>query len=195
MDYQFRPTDCEHMSIVEFFSKTEKVKKNSKSTESNGEEEEVRTSKYLLRFQPNHPQYKTHAVRYRAASAITCFIGPTFPRRDLEVHNETYGKYVLLFFHPWREIAELKMAQQTWENRKQEWLSDPASPPWVHRMLNNIQSLHEGEDKRKQLREENKSSRLNIIEPSQLHRSEGPYDGAFENDEDVLEEGVCFFFP
>ena len=119
-----------------------------------------------------HPQYATHVVLRRKSPQITCFLGPTFPQRDLESHAESYGQHVLVFFRPWRELTDLHAhpteSDVSWAIRLQQWFAQPiggagSCPGWVHRMLNNMQCLHEGEDKRKQLRDENKSSRLNVI--------------------------------
>lgn len=194
IDYKFRPTACENMSVVEFYCKMEKVKKNwSKNNTSCDDEGDTVTSKCHLKFLLGHPQSKTNAVRYRIVPAITCFIGPTFPRQDLETHNEIYGKHVLLFFYPWRELVDLKGKHQTWNERKLEWFNEPeAFPAWIHRMLNNIQCLHEGEDKRKQLQEENKSSRLNILDLGEERDFVGPFDSFYDEDErDSKEHTVC----
>jgi hypothetical protein len=136
----------------------------------------------------SHPQFRTHTVKQRVSPHITCFIGPSFPRKDIESHEESYGQHVLLFFKPWRKLSDLWGDPPTvsWKQLLADWFASPeACPGWVHRMLRNIQSLHEGEDKRKQLRDENKSSRLNVIATS-----DGPLQGEGTTDgfDDPLED-------
>lgn len=140
-----------------------------------------------LQFLPEHPQHATHVLQKYKLAQITCFIGPSFPRKDLVSHAEEYGQYVLIFFRPWRELSafcENPSETISWAQLLSDWFDLPqeatnSCPSWVQRMLSNIQCLHEGQDKRKQLRDENKSSRLNVIDPpmGNAHQTRDMLDG------------------
>lgn len=119
----------------------------------------------------------------RKKPAVACFTGCTFPRKDLDSHKLSYAQYVLTLFKPWRDLQEL-CSDGDWESKLEEWFVVPSEdlsccPSWVHRMLANIHSLHEGEDKRKELRDENKRSRLNVLDEREGrdYEVEEGYDG------------------
>lgn len=115
-----------------------------------------------LQLAPEHPQYETHIMMRRPVPALVYFVGPTFPRRDKPIDAERYAQNVLLFFKPWRKMTELLMGDG-WNIAMQTWLTSLEPTSWVLVMLDNFQSLHEGEDRRKELREENQSVRTNLV--------------------------------
>lgn len=137
---------------------------------------------------------------------MVCFTGCTFPRRDLDSHKLSYAQYVLTLFKPWKDLRDL-CGDGNWTPRLEEWLAvaqdEPLScPQWVHRMLNNIHSLHEGEDKRKELRDENKRSRLNVLDEGEGrgYEAEDGYDdqvekipgGEEEDEEEIITDDFDF---
>ncbi|KAJ3741636.1 hypothetical protein EV360DRAFT_14431, partial [Lentinula raphanica] len=73
-------------------------------------------------------------------------IGPGLPRRDRVEIYERYCRVMLILFKPWRTHSDLRSPSQTWKEAFDEFMM--TCPESVHKLITNMQLLHECKDSR-----------------------------------------------
>ncbi|KAG1758309.1 hypothetical protein EDD22DRAFT_735186, partial [Suillus occidentalis] len=65
----------------------------------------------------DHPKHSTHwrVTRSAGHNTLPNIVGPWFPRSDDEDIHDYYCASMLSLLKPWRQLAQLKTEQQTWE--------------------------------------------------------------------------------
>ncbi|KAF8054262.1 hypothetical protein FPV67DRAFT_1440367, partial [Lyophyllum atratum] len=98
-----------------------------------------------------HENRKTHqqVLRQPSQRYVVVPIGhAALPRRD-QKHTETrYHRLMLMFFHPWRQATDLRLANEDWADAFQRILGDAVAEPRAQEIMNNMQILHECKDER-----------------------------------------------
>ena len=123
-DYRFRPANYEHYTLYRWIQ-CQRVKKRSAhriksfkdSIESGKNSQNNRSTKFFP-FLAGHPLYITHEAtcdEFKVESVVPNFLGGTLPRSD-EGDREFYCATMLTIFKPWRNAAELKAGDQTWDD-------------------------------------------------------------------------------
>ena len=150
IDYQYRCANLNQMCLYDFVSKLYKKKMNaadvkylSKAAESTEEEtsQRGRPAHPRFLFQKNHPQATTHLLMKYSENHVPILYGPQIPRSDRDDTRERYCRALLTLFVPWRTIADLCNARQTWEEAFQSRKNFISARSW--NIIENVQLLHE----------------------------------------------------
>jgi len=109
VDYSFRNTasNFETLCLYDFVAWTAKVRLSEK---------EKRNGRTLGRFnQEGHPQQESHYLILRRVAQIPVLLGPSIPNPSKSpVEKETWSRYMLILFKPWRDVLDLKNPAQSW---------------------------------------------------------------------------------
>jgi hypothetical protein len=127
-DYIFRSAELENVSLYDWVSRTEKIKKQAKTDSFIAQDpmsdadqpahcSTAADKTSLLIFLPSHPFTLTYASRWLSPkkARVPTFIGPTLPRRDQGDHK-FYCTTMLTLFKPWRSGSDLKNDAGTWND-------------------------------------------------------------------------------
>lgn len=147
-DYRLRGKELENYSVLDFFTDTyEEVKKKNKpntstANEKNGSKRGRRSnlrSCYLV----EHPKHESHlrVMRSSGHNTLPNICGQWFPSCDDEEMRAFYSASMLMLFHPWRNISDLKESNETWGSAYERFRSR-ALPQILH-MIGNIQYFYE----------------------------------------------------
>ncbi|KIJ22997.1 hypothetical protein M422DRAFT_86308, partial [Sphaerobolus stellatus SS14] len=130
-DCLLRLTIYEHISLYDWVCFTKKTCVNAKKNPANDQQLEdiiVQDSNEVAEdandidhnpasFITPHPQRKTHKIQWlkEDVSFVPNFLGGVLPRRD-QRNKSFYCQSMLVLFKPWRNAANLKAAQHSWED-------------------------------------------------------------------------------
>jgi hypothetical protein len=92
-------------------------------------------------FQNQHPQATTYLMMKYSQPRVSILYGPQIPRRDREDTQERYSRALLTLFVPWRTVADLCGANETWEDAFKSRKFSISMHSW--KIIENIQLLHE----------------------------------------------------
>jgi hypothetical protein len=92
-------------------------------------------------FQKQHPQATTYLMMKYSQPRVPILYGPQIPRRDREDTQERYSRALLTLFVPWRTVADLCGANETWEDAFKSRKFSISIHSW--KIIENIQLLHE----------------------------------------------------
>lgn len=155
INYVKRPSECDHMSLMEFFLCTTVTRAQNKDTghackdkSSNGQHQRGRKAVERFKFQADHPSGTSADVIQRhndpMHGVIPILTGGIIPPRD--VSDDMYCLSVLALFVPWRNASSLtRCADESWSDvylRMVTILQSDKLPAWVCNYLNNVQLLH-----------------------------------------------------
>ncbi|KZS86366.1 hypothetical protein SISNIDRAFT_396934, partial [Sistotremastrum niveocremeum HHB9708] len=132
LDYIFRPSEIQTMSLYDYIRRCKKVKNKKWKPSSQGDDLEDGDGEdpdpynpvdgadqdpagVPLHFMTSHSQHMSHHVILleEVDSYVPNFIGPALPRQDGSDH-ELYAATMLTLFKPWRKKKDLKDDDSTW---------------------------------------------------------------------------------
>ncbi|KAJ7508924.1 hypothetical protein B0H11DRAFT_2432219, partial [Mycena galericulata] len=155
-NYQLRGAELSDVSVWDFISRVDKVKKSAdRRPHKSAAENEYNTYQFFdgeaaaeFALLQGHDQWKTHILRVRACNDffVPVPIGPGIPRRDKKDLRARYCRLMLIFFKPWRHAADLRGHHTSWETAFEEFARTCA--PAVTEKMENMQILHECRDSR-----------------------------------------------
>ena len=150
IDYQYRSDILKNMCLYDFVSILYKKKMNTTdlkylSKTAAPVEENVnkrgRPPNERYSFQKQHPQAATYLMMKYSQPRVPILYGPQIPRRDRDDTRERYSRALLTLFVPWRTVADLCSATQTWEDAFKSRQNLISMHSW--NIIENIQLLHE----------------------------------------------------
>ena len=150
IDYQYRSDTLKNMCLYDFVSILYKKKMNTTDLKYLSKtavpvEENVnkkgRPPNERYSFQKQHPQAATYLMMKYSQSRVPILYGPQIPRRDRDDTRERYSRALLTLFVPWRTVADLFSATQTWEDAFKSRQNLISMHSW--NIIENIQLLHE----------------------------------------------------
>ncbi|CAF5039162.1 unnamed protein product [Rotaria sp. Silwood1] len=116
------------------------LSKNAGSVEENINQKGRPPSKRYL-FQNQHPQATTYLMMKYSQPHVPILYGPQIPRQDRDDTRERYSRALLTLFVPWRTVADLCDANETWEDAFKSRKNFVSMHSW--QIIENIQLLHE----------------------------------------------------
>ena len=150
IDYQYRSDTLKNMCLYDFVSILYKKKMNTTDLKYLSKtavpvEENVnkkgRPPNERYSFQKQHPQAATYLMMKYSQPRVPILYGPQIPRRDRDDTRERYSRALLTLFVPWRTVADLCSATQTWEDAFKSRQNLISMHSW--NIIENIQLLHE----------------------------------------------------
>ena len=150
IDYQYRSDTLKNMCLYDFVSVLYKKKMNTTDLKYLSKtavqvEENVnkkgRPPNERYSFQKQHPQAATYLMMKYSQPRVPILYGPQIPRRDRDDTRERYSRALLTLFVPWRTVADLCSATQTWEDAFKSRQNLISMHSW--NIIENIQLLHE----------------------------------------------------
>lgn len=182
-DYIHRDADLSRMNVWDFLSVCEKVRLRPAEVAVEGvaasesHEGSRDLNKYI--FSEFHDEHRTHCIRIVPDSrkSIPVPIGPSIPRRDRPDVRERYCRLMVILFEPWKDPRSLRKYGESWEaafvRLRVSW------SPSVHRMLENMQLLHECRDSRNDHfanRRNRAANRVDVVQTRWLEGAEAECD-------------------
>lgn len=120
-DYKFRGDALSDMSLYWFAATTSKITASSERYRLGKKKAGKTDGKSIGRpenprvpFDTDHPQSDQFLLMLASTVSIPIIHGPPLPRGDYENQKELYARAMLLLFKPWKQLADLKMQQETW---------------------------------------------------------------------------------
>ena len=176
-DYKFRAKELSNFSLWDFVSTVDQAPKSANQTDEDVDEtnedcddndagnvdnsgdsalakdSNMRTGPYELH--PEHPNYGKKIQRIRTQHwkyFVPVLIGPALPRRDQPELYPKYARLMLILFKPWRIETDLRGDARDWPEAFSTFMESCTSE--THRVLDNMQILHECKDSSKSLRKQ-----------------------------------------
>lgn len=146
-DYVLRPRDdsIEGLSLYEYFSKTQKLKKANRMPSS------ARAANAKGRFIEGHAEKDTHFLQIRKNEVTLVLQGASFPAPNslATSASELRYRYLCVLFLPWRAPQDLLFPGDTWESAFQR--NRPLIPPEMSHVIENLDVLSDCNDTRERL--------------------------------------------
>lgn len=132
--YVMRVSELEELNYWDFFLDTYEHSE-SKNTDS-------RTMKADKGFPPlpGSRSSKARCVRQQGHETLPEFIGQWFPRRSDIDAKELYSVSMLALFKPWRDLGDLKLADETFEDAFSVFMED--APKEYSRIMDNMEYFY-----------------------------------------------------
>ena len=147
-DYRLRGDALHDYNVMRFFTETyEEATPHTQHMHSvEGRSTRGRIPNTRVPYLSGHPKSASalRVVRSFGHNTIPNFIGRYFPRRDdpdPAVH-QFYRASMLILLKPWRELADLKAVNESWEEAFRRFLDSPQCSIGTQRILSNIQHFH-----------------------------------------------------
>ena len=136
-DYMDRGPQLAFMSFLDFFLNTYEANAKEPSISGRGRKPNERV-RYL---EGTGHGDKCRVLRTHGHETMPHFIGPWFPRNDVEELQDVYCACMLALFSPWTDMRNLKTADQTFKEAYDEFMKNASEH--TKYMTANIQYQHE----------------------------------------------------